>query len=67
MKNHRMEIKKLIPTIGNEFPESDASLQITGLKCCILTQNYKGRIIRAPTVKKTHSNSGVIYFLVTWS
>ena len=33
MKNHRMEIKKLIPTIGNEFPESDTSLQITGLKC----------------------------------
>ena len=26
-------------TIGNEFPESDASLEITGLKCCILTQN----------------------------
>ena len=53
MKNHRMEIKKLIPTIGNEFPESDASLEITGLQCCILTQNYKGRIIRAPTVKNS--------------
>ena len=26
-------------TIGNEFPESDASLEITGLKCCILMQN----------------------------
>ena len=25
-------------TIGNEFPESDASLEITHLKCCILTQ-----------------------------
>ena len=26
-------------TIGNEFPESDTSLEITGLKCCILMQN----------------------------
>ena len=26
-------------TIGNEFPESDASLEITGLKYCLLTQN----------------------------
>ena len=26
-------------TIGNEFPESDASLKITGLNCYILTQN----------------------------
>ena len=26
-------------TIGNEFLESDASLEITGLKCCILMQN----------------------------
>ena len=26
-------------TIGNGFPESDASLEITGLKCYILTQN----------------------------
>ena len=25
-------------TIGNEFPESDASLEITSLKCCILMQ-----------------------------
>ena len=27
-------------TIGNEFPESDVSLEITGLKCCILTWTY---------------------------
>ena len=26
-------------TIENEFLESDASLEITGLKCCTLTQN----------------------------
>jgi len=26
-------------TIRNEFPESDASLEITVLNCCILTQN----------------------------
>ena len=26
-------------TIGNEFPESDTSLKITGLKCCVLTPN----------------------------
>ena len=25
----------------NEFPESDASLEITGLKCCILTQRIR--------------------------
>ena len=37
-------------TIGNEFLESDPSLEITSLKCCILTQNQKGPIIRAPTV-----------------
>ena len=30
-------------TIGIEFPESDASLKITGLKCCILTQNRPPR------------------------
>ena len=26
-------------TIGNEFLESEASLEITGLKCCILAEN----------------------------
>ena len=26
-------------TIGNEFPECDASLENTSFECCILTQN----------------------------
>ena len=49
-------------TIGNEFPESNASLEITGLKCCILTQNQKGRIIRVPTVGAVASK---IYFTIS--
>ena len=37
-------------TIRIEFPESDASLEISDLKCCILMQVQKGCIIKAPTV-----------------
>ena len=52
-------------TIGNEFPESDASLEITSLKCCILTQNKKGCIIRVPTVLSTKMQTRNVFHFVS--